>query len=171
MKWGIIRFLKSFSLRSGVHSSGFFFNSYTQTFHPCVFCYIEDLNDSIENHALVGSDNDRPHFVKGNKRFQVCFQISEVFGLVLEEDFISIIDSDNNGLSLVYRRFDISLRQLHNDSGFPYRIEGIDQAERCEEEDKIIGQLKLPYGLKQSAGSRNRTRDTRIFSPLLYRLS
>jgi hypothetical protein len=58
--------------------------------------------------------------------------------LVLKEDFISIVDSDNNGLSLVYRRFDIGLRELHNDSGLPCRVEGIDQAKCGEEKDKDV---------------------------------
>jgi len=138
MKWGIIRLLKSFSLRSGVSSSGFFYYSYAQTFHPCIFYYIEDLNDSFEDYALIRPDDHRPQFVKSKEGLQFYLQIPKTFGLVIEKDFISAVNGYGNGLFLINRHFDIGLRKFHNDSGLSHRVEGVDQTECGEEKDKDV---------------------------------
>jgi len=134
----IIRLLKSISLRSEVSSSGFFFYGYAQSFHPCIFCYIEDLNDSFEYYALIRPDDHRPHFVKSKERFQFNLQIPKTLGLVIEKDFISTINGYGNWLFLINRHFDIGLREFHNDSGLSRRVERIDQTECGEEKDKDV---------------------------------
>ena len=65
-------FVKGFFLKIGACWRGFFFDRYPQAFHPCIFRHIEDLNDSVEDHALICPDNHRSRFVKGNEGFQLC---------------------------------------------------------------------------------------------------
>jgi hypothetical protein len=114
------------------------FNGDPQTFNSSNLSDVEDLNDSLEEHALVGPYDHGPRFVEGNERFQFRLQLTGGLGLVIEEEFISTINGDNNGFFLLNRRFDISLWEFDKDPGFPVRIEGVDQAESREKEDKDV---------------------------------
>jgi hypothetical protein len=87
------------------------------------------LNDSVKGHALVRPDNYRPRFLKANEGLNLYLQILGYLGFVFEKNLIAVSDMNDDGLCLVNRGFDIGPSKFDNDSGFSYRIEGINQAE------------------------------------------
>ena len=57
-------------------------------------------------------------------------QILNFFWLVLDEDFIPVIDGDHDGHSLVLCDLISPRREFHDDSKSSIRIEGINETEK-----------------------------------------
>ena len=76
--------------------------------------------------------------LKAMRDFSSVFKSLRFLGWFLRETSFRVLIVTTMGS--VWSTADLisALSQLHNDSGFPSRIEGIDQAERCEKEDKYV---------------------------------
>ena len=67
MKWGTRSHLMAFFSREWGSFRWFLPDGYAEAFYPNAFCYIENLNNSIEDHVLVRPNDERPHFLKSDE--------------------------------------------------------------------------------------------------------